>query len=85
MMAAMRHDGGEPGDARIAALSDLLPALVMVNAVVPTLAEIQPILSSASTAGQGSWTEMSTNWSNDDVAGRIGELYAGLGHDLSFD
>lgn len=35
------HDGNAPGDARIAALNALLPAPVIINAVIPTLADIK--------------------------------------------
>ena len=75
------HDGSQPDDARIAALSDLLPALVMVNAVVPTLSAIgHPFIRINGWPGflDRDIHELVANDMN--VAGRIGELYALLGH-----
>ena len=75
------HDGSGPGDARIAALSDWLPAPVMVNAVVATLADIgRPFIRINGWPGflDRDIHELVANDMN--VAGQIGELYAGLGH-----
>src|ERR1700744_1734170 len=68
------HDGSAPGDARIAALSNLRPALVMVNAVVPTLAEIgHPFIRINGWPGfaERGIHELVVN--DMDVAGQIGE------------
>jgi len=75
------HDGSEPVDARIAALSDLLPVPVMINAVVATLADIgRPFIRINGWPGflDRNVHELVAN--DMDVAGQIGELYALLGH-----
>jgi 3-hydroxybutyryl-CoA dehydrogenase len=76
------HDGSAPGHARIAMLSELLPAPVMVNAVVATLADIgRPFIRINGWPGflDRDIHELVANDRN--VAGQIGEFYAVLGHD----
>jgi 3-hydroxybutyryl-CoA dehydrogenase len=75
------HDGSAPADARIAALDDLLPATIMVNAVVTTLADIgRPFIRFNGWPGflDRDVHELVANDMN--VAGQIGECYALLGH-----
>jgi 3-hydroxybutyryl-CoA dehydrogenase len=75
------HDGSAPGDARIATLNALLPAPVMVNAVVHTLADIgHPFIRINGWPGflDRDVHELVAN--HMDVAGQIGEFYALLGH-----
>jgi 3-hydroxybutyryl-CoA dehydrogenase len=77
------HDGSAASEARIAALDDLLPATIMVNSVVTTLADIgRPFIRFNGWPGflDRDIHELVANDMN--VAGRIGELYAGLGHDF---
>jgi 3-hydroxybutyryl-CoA dehydrogenase len=76
------HDGSAPGDARIAALNALLPATIMVNAVVHTLDDI-----GRSFIRFNGWPGFTGSAIHElvapdmDVAGQIGEFYALLGHD----
>ena len=77
------HDGSAAGHSRIAMLSDLLPAPVMINAVVATLADIgRPFIRINGWPGflDSNVHELVPNEMN--VAGQIGECYALLGHDF---
>ena len=79
------HHGSASGHSRIAALSDLLPAPVMINAVVATLADIgRPFIRINGWPGflDRDVHELVANDMN--VAGQIGECYALLGHGFRF-
>jgi 3-hydroxybutyryl-CoA dehydrogenase len=75
------HDGSAPGDARIAALNALLPAPIMINAVVLTLADIgRPFIRFNGWPGFTGSAVHELVAPDKDVAGQMGELYALLGH-----
>ncbi len=74
------HDGNAPDDARIAALGDL-PAPVMINAVVTTLADIRrPFIRINGWPGFAESEIHELVASDIDVAGQCGKFYALLGH-----
>ena len=75
------HDGSAASDARIAALDDLLPATVMVNSVVTTLADIgRPFIRFNGWPGFADSAIHELVAPDMDVAGKMGEFYALLGH-----
>jgi 3-hydroxybutyryl-CoA dehydrogenase len=76
-----RHDGKAGRDARIAALSVLLPTPIMINAVIHTLADIErPFIR---INGWPGFTERPIHElvaPDQDVTRQIGEWYEKLGH-----
>jgi 3-hydroxybutyryl-CoA dehydrogenase len=75
-----RHDGSAPDDARIAALGELLPTPIMINAVISTLADIgRPFSRINGWPGfmEGAIHELVAP--DMDVAGQMGEFFALLG------
>jgi 3-hydroxybutyryl-CoA dehydrogenase len=75
-----RHDGSAPDGARISALGELLPAPIMINAVVHTLAEIgRPFIRINGWPGFTERAIQELVAPDMDVAGQMGEFFALLG------